>query len=203
MGQEVIWTDDTPIRTLAPGTGKTRLARFWCYAIDPRPYVQGPAIRRCFIATAPTARASDREVILRDLSGYLHADAFAGYEALYRANGNQPPRITHVACMAHARRKVFEVFDATKSPIAEEALRQIQGPLCHRGRDQRQACRSAPERSGKKRSKPLLDCSPRLDARRQRRRLLGKAPLGESIPVCASVAGVLLSRYPRGRQAQH
>src|SRR6185312_11150739 len=31
----VIWTDDTPIRTLAPGTGKTRLARFWCYAVDP------------------------------------------------------------------------------------------------------------------------------------------------------------------------
>jgi hypothetical protein len=28
--------------------------------------------------------------------------------------------------MAHARRKLFEVFDTTKSPIAEEALRQIQ-----------------------------------------------------------------------------
>ena len=41
MAQSVIWTDDTPIRTLAPGTGKTRLSRFWCYAVDPRPY-QGP-----------------------------------------------------------------------------------------------------------------------------------------------------------------
>jgi transposase len=29
MAQAVIWTDDTPIRTLAPGTGKTRLSRFW------------------------------------------------------------------------------------------------------------------------------------------------------------------------------
>ena len=38
MAQSVIWTDDTPIRTLAPGTGKTRLSRFWCYAVDPRPY---------------------------------------------------------------------------------------------------------------------------------------------------------------------
>ena len=37
MAQSVIWTDDTPIRTLAPGTGKTRLSRFWCYAVDPRP----------------------------------------------------------------------------------------------------------------------------------------------------------------------
>ena len=36
MSNSVVWTDDTPIRTLAPGTGKTRLARFWCYAVDPR-----------------------------------------------------------------------------------------------------------------------------------------------------------------------
>ena len=29
MAQPVLYTDDTPIRTLAPGTGKTRLSRFW------------------------------------------------------------------------------------------------------------------------------------------------------------------------------
>jgi len=32
-------------------------------------------------------------------------------------------RITHVACMAHARRYVFDVFEATQSPVAAEALR--------------------------------------------------------------------------------
>jgi hypothetical protein len=36
-----------------------------------------------------------------------------------------PPRILHAACWAHARRKFFDVFEATKSPIAEEALRRI------------------------------------------------------------------------------
>jgi len=36
MAQPVLHTDDTPIRTLAPGAGKTRLARFWVYALDPR-----------------------------------------------------------------------------------------------------------------------------------------------------------------------
>ena len=36
--QRVIWTDDTPIRVLAPGRGKTREARFWGYAHDPRPW---------------------------------------------------------------------------------------------------------------------------------------------------------------------
>ena len=38
MGQGVIWTDDTPIAVLAPGRGRTREARFWVYAFDPRPW---------------------------------------------------------------------------------------------------------------------------------------------------------------------
>jgi len=38
MRQEVIRTDDTPMRTLAPGNGKTRVSRLWCYAVDPWPY---------------------------------------------------------------------------------------------------------------------------------------------------------------------
>ena len=35
MAQQVLFTDDTPVHTLAPGTGKTKLARFWLYAVDP------------------------------------------------------------------------------------------------------------------------------------------------------------------------
>ena len=33
----------------------------------------------------------------------------------------------HAACWAHARRKLFDEYERTKSPIAEEALRRIQG----------------------------------------------------------------------------
>jgi transposase len=56
----------------------------------------------------------------------LHADAFSGCEALYRPKSDGHVRITHVACWAHCRRKLFDVFEATKSPIAEEGLRRIQ-----------------------------------------------------------------------------
>ena len=58
----------------------------------------------------------------------IQADAFSGYEALTRLSGRpgaNVPRITHAACMAHARRKLFDEFERTKSPIAEEALRRI------------------------------------------------------------------------------
>lgn len=41
-----------------------------------------------------------------------------------RAGGNAP-HIQHGACWAHARRKLFDEFERTKSPIAQEALRRI------------------------------------------------------------------------------
>ena len=36
-----------------------------------------------------------------------------------------PGPITEVACWAHCRRKIFDVWDATKSPVAKEALDRI------------------------------------------------------------------------------
>ena len=35
------------------------------------------------------------------------------------------PRLTEVGCWSHARRKVYEVYEATASPLAKEALERI------------------------------------------------------------------------------
>ncbi len=177
MSNPVVWTDDTPIRTLAPGTGKTRLARFWCYAVDPRPHLGSghPAVLYRYSADRKGERPRSH---LAGFSGYLHADAFAGYAALYRPEGNMPPRITHVACMAHARRKFFEVFETTKSPIAEQALRRfqdlyaIEAGINGKPIDRRLAVRQ-------QQSEPLLDAFHDW-AMAQRRRLSGKMPLGKA-----------------------
>ena len=32
------------------------------------------------------------------------------------------PRLTEVACWAHARRNIYEVYESTASPLAKEAL---------------------------------------------------------------------------------
>lgn len=178
MSGSVIWTDDTPIRTLAPGTGKTRLARFWCYAVDPRPH-QGTGHPAVLYRYSVDRKGERPRSHLESFSGYLQADAFPGYEALYRPDGNKPPRITHAACMAHARRKFFEVFEATKSPIAEQALRQIQAlyaieaDINGKPSDQRRAVRQ-------QRSKPLLETF-QIWAKDQRRRISGKTPLGKGL----------------------
>jgi hypothetical protein len=177
LGHDVVWTDDTPIRTLAPGNGKTRISRFWCYAVDPRPY-DGPGHPAVFYRYSANRKGEQPRGHLENFSGYLHTDAFAGYNALYRTTGNQPPRVINVACMAHARRKVFDVFEKTKSPIAEEALRRIQdlyaieAKINGRPADERRAARQ-------QHSKPLLDdLHPWL--KEQRRRLPGKSPLGKA-----------------------
>jgi len=44
---------------------------------------------------------------------------------LYNPARTKPGPITEVACWAHCRRKVFDVWEATKSPVAKEALDRI------------------------------------------------------------------------------
>jgi hypothetical protein len=115
---------------------------------------------------------------LAGFSGFLHADAYAGYGALYRASGNQPPLVTHVACFAHARRKFFEVLAATKSPIAEEAvhriarLYEVEAEITGKPAEIRLAARRTA-------SQPLLD-EFKTWADRQRRRLSSKTALGKA-----------------------
>jgi transposase len=178
MAQPVLHTDDTPIRVLAPGTGKTRLARFWVYAVDQRPHAgcDPPAAFYCYSADRRGERPRNH---LAGFSGILQADAFTGYDALYRPEPGKPARILPAACWAHARRALFEAHESTKSPIAEEALRRIQAlyaieaEIHGRSAADRQAERQA-------RSKPVLtDLKTWLEV--QRRRASGKTLVGKAL----------------------
>jgi hypothetical protein len=178
MTQPVLHTDDTPIRTLAPGTGKTRLSRFWVYAVDPRAYV-GPGPPAAFYCYSPDRKGERPRDHLAGFSGVMHADAFAGYDALYRPEPGKPARIQHAACWAHARRKLFEVHEATKSPIAEEALRRIQALYVIEAEiTGMQAAHRQAERQ--LRSKPLL-ATLNTWMQAQRRRVSGKTALGKAL----------------------
>lgn len=177
MRSPVIHTDDTTIKVLAPGHGQTRTARFWVYAVDPRIWADvGPPA--AFYRYSPDRDGERPREHLAGFNGFLHADAYAGYGALYRASGNQPPRVTHVACLAHARRKFFEVFAATKSPIAEEAMRriaslyEIEAEITGKPAEIRLAARQTA-------SQPLLDDF-KAWADLQRRRVSGKTALGKA-----------------------
>lgn len=51
-------------------------------------------------------------------------DDYAGYKTLFASNGHKETCI-EPACLAHARRKFFDLHGANQSPIAWEALQRI------------------------------------------------------------------------------
>ena len=177
MAQPAIHSDDTTIRTLAPGLGRTRIARFWCYAVDPRNYA-GETPPAAFYRYSPDRKGERPQDHLASFRGFLHADAFAGYNALYHAKPGDQPRITHVACWAHVRRNFFEVFEKAKSPIAEEALRRIQALYAIE-----QAVTGKPAEvrlaARQEHSRKLLE-EFKVWAEKQRRRLSAKTALGKA-----------------------
>ncbi|HEA8814594.1 TPA: IS66 family transposase [Escherichia coli] len=79
--------------------------------------VQAPAV---WFAYSPDRKGIHPQTHLACFSGVLQADAYAGFNELYR-NG----RITEAACWAHARRKIHDVHVRIPSALTEAALEQI------------------------------------------------------------------------------
>ena len=114
-----IHTDDTPVPVQAPGTGKTKTGRIWTYLRDERDW-QGDAVPAAYYRYSPDRKGIRPQDHLKGYEGYLHADGYAGYEKLYGSG-----KVTEVACVAHVRRKFFDLHKANGSLIAKEALEQI------------------------------------------------------------------------------
>jgi transposase len=112
--------DDTPVPVLAPGHGKTKTGRLWTYVRDDRPAGEraAPAV---WFAYSPDRKGEHPERHLSRFQGALQADAYAGFNQLYKEDG----RIQEVACWAHVRRKFYDLQQAHASPIASEALERI------------------------------------------------------------------------------
>ena len=111
--------DDTPYPVLAPGTGKTKMARIWTYVRDERPWASTTPAAVLFRYT-PDRKGQHPRIHLAGFTGALHADGYAGFDRLFESG-----RIHEIACWAHARRKFFDLYEATQSPIAKEALDRI------------------------------------------------------------------------------
>ena len=110
--------DDTPMPVLAPGNGKTKTGRLWTYVRDDRPAgeVAPPAV---WFAYSEDRRGEHPREHLKNFTGALQADAYAGFHHLY---GNH---IYEAACWAHARRKFHDIHLIHASPTTTEALARI------------------------------------------------------------------------------
>jgi transposase len=114
-GRPVLHADETPVRQLDPGSGKTLRAYLWAYRSNDLD--EGPPI---VVFDYQTGRAgAHARAFLQDWRGELMVDDYAGYKPLFTAG------VTELACLAHIRRKFFDLHAANASPIAAEALRRI------------------------------------------------------------------------------
>jgi len=121
---EKIHGDDTTVPVLAPGLGRTATGRLWVYVRDDRLF-GGPAAPAAAYFYSPDRGAEHPTAHMASFTGFLQADGYAGFEGLYNPARTKPGPITEVACWAHCRRKFFDVWEATKSPVAKEALDRI------------------------------------------------------------------------------
>lgn len=113
-----VYADDTVVPVLEPGLGRTRTARLWTYVRDDRPFgcTDPPAVLYRY---TPDRKGEHPRGAPAAFKGILQADGSAGFAGLY---GN---RVVKAACMAHARRKFWDVHEKTKSSLSREALERI------------------------------------------------------------------------------
>jgi hypothetical protein len=112
LARGVLHADETPVSMLVPGKGKTHRAYIWAYgttAYDP--------LQAVVYDFAATRAGEHAKRFLTGWRGQLVCDDFTGYKVLF-ASG-----VTEVGCLAHARRKFFDLWTSHQSPVAEEALR--------------------------------------------------------------------------------
>jgi transposase len=114
LQHRVLHADETPVQMLKPGDGKTHRAYLWAYAPGAFEDIKAVVYDFCESRAGEHARK-----FLGEWRGSLTCDDFSGYKALI-ASG-----VTEVGCLAHARRKFFDLHASNKSELAEFALEQF------------------------------------------------------------------------------
>lgn len=121
MQSRALHTDDTTVKMQELVTHILSTARMWVYLGDAaHPF-------NVFDFTLNRKRDGPQQ-FLSNYQGYLHADAFSGYDGLYLPDPRTAAaRIIEVACNAHARRKFYEArgTDGLRSHQALAYYRQL------------------------------------------------------------------------------
>ena len=145
LSHSVLHADETPVEMLKPGNKKTHRAYLWAYA--PGAFEDLRAVVYDFCES----RAGEHcRTFLGEWKGSLVCDDYAGYKAGFVSG------ITEAGCMAHSRRKFFDLHASSKSQIAGQAcafmsqLYEVEREVKHLSVDERLQVRQ-------RESKPLAE----------------------------------------------
>jgi transposase len=179
LGGKVVQTDDTTVPVQDHERTHTRDGRLWVYVGDTRP----ATIVYDYTPTRSRAGPID---FLGEFRGYLQADAYAGYDAVY-ATG----RVVEVGCWAHARRYFWEAkeADALRALAALGVIQQL-----YRVEAEAKALEAGARRALREaQAQPVLERFKRwLDE--QANVVLPKSPIGEAVHY-ARAQWTALTRY--------
>ena len=146
LERNVLHADETPVAQLDPGKGKTHRAYLRAYRSNV--LQTGPPI---VVFDYQMSRAGRHaQEFLAGWKGHLMVDDFSGYKALFA------DQVIELGCLAHARRKFFDLNVAQANPIALEALNRIAAlyVIEAHGRDMTVEART---QWRQERAQPLLD----------------------------------------------
>ena len=118
-----IFADETTIKILDPGRGKTKQGYFWVAARDDRAY--GGADPPAVIYQYATGRAKcHADALLGGYRGIVQCDGYNAYKQLAGPAREDAP-VTLAFCWSHVRRGFYDPAKSGTSPIATEALVRI------------------------------------------------------------------------------
>ena len=115
LGAQVLHADETPVRMLDPGAGKTKKAYVWAYARSSFDAVPGVVYDFCLGRGAKYPVA-----FLNGWVGTLTCDDYGAYDTVFKLGGR-----IEAGCLAHARRKFDELNKANQSPVSTQAIQRI------------------------------------------------------------------------------
>jgi len=170
LSSKAVQTDDTPVPVLDPELTRTRTGRIWSYVGDAaNPFT--------VYDYTPTREGEGPTAFLEDFAGYLQADAYSGYDAMYV---DEERNVIEVACWAHARRKFFDAqsSDLMRSMIMLAYVRLLYD--VERETKSKSITGEARRALRQEKSLPILaDIEAYL--RREQSHVLPKSPIAEAI----------------------
>lgn len=145
--QGYIFTDDTPVKMLAPGNGKTKETRMWIYE-GAKPNAPPYKLYEFTV----NRKYEHSKKMLRSFKGVIHGDAYGAYVDI---DTDSRVPIKWASCWVHARRKFIEAL-AGDQKFKKTILKKIRNLF----RYERLAWKHTPEirqAIRTEREKPIVD----------------------------------------------
>ena len=171
MTKRYVQIDETPIRYLDPGHGKTRTGYLWT--------CRHPGGETVYAWHLSRAASCLEKIVPADFSGKIQCDGYSGYDAF----AARRKEIALIGCWAHVRRKFYAAHQAQASRESTLVLHRLQ--QLYQIEEELREARAGPEVRVKvrgARSAPLVEeLQVHLSKWKQMHRFLPQSLMGKAI----------------------